>query len=38
MVVQVWSVAFSSDGNRLASVSDDKQLITYAFGGIASQT
>eukprot|EP00955_Chlamydomonas_euryale_P058197 357000-Chlamydomonas_euryale.AAC.2 len=31
---QVWSVAFSSDGNRLASASDDKHVITYSFGGV----
>jgi len=27
---QVWGCAFSSDGNRLASVSDDKQLVIYS--------
>lgn len=26
---QVWGVAFSSDGSRLASVGDDKQLVLY---------
>ncbi len=26
---QVWGVAFNSDGTRLASVSDDKQLLVY---------
>lgn len=28
---QVWGVAWSSDGKRLASVSDDRSLCTYAF-------
>lgn len=28
---QVWCVAFSSDGNRLASVSDDKSVVTYSY-------
>jgi WD repeat-containing protein 61 len=27
---QVWSCAFSSDGSRLASVGDDKQLVVYS--------
>lgn len=27
---QVWGCAFSADGKRLASVSDDKQLVVYS--------
>lgn len=27
---QVWGVAFSADGKRLASVGDDKQLVVYS--------
>jgi WD40 repeat protein len=27
---QVWSCDFSADGKRLASVSDDKQLVVYS--------
>lgn len=27
---QVWGCAFSADGKRLASISDDKQLVVYS--------
>ncbi len=38
LLMQVWAVAFSDDGNRVASVSDDKTAITYSFGGTVPQT